>query len=52
MISDESGGMIANDASVRLVNYSVMVLFNSIKLENTSGEIFKYMDHCHPNLLM
>ena len=33
MVSGNDGGIIANDANVRLVNYGVMALFSSIKLE-------------------
>ena len=38
MVSGNGGGLIANDASVRLVNYGVMALFISIKLETIVGK--------------
>ena len=51
VVSNNGGGVFANDANVRLVNYGMMALFSSIKLE-TSGRTIEYIDHCHPNLLM
>ena len=50
--SDDAGGVFANDANVRLVNYGMMALFSSIKLATSGGRTFEYIDHCHPNLLM
>ena len=52
VVSDDAGGVFANDANIRLVNYGMMVLFSSIKLENSGGRTIEYIDHCHPNLLM
>ena len=52
VVSDNAGGLFANDANIRLVNYGMMALFNSIKLETSGGRTIKYIDHCHPNLLM
>ena len=35
-----------------LVNYGMISLFSSIKLETSGGRTIEYMDHCHHNLLM
>ena len=51
-VSDDAGGVFANDANIRLVNYGMMALFSSIKLETSGGRTIEYIDHCHPNLLM
>ena len=51
-VSDNAGGVFANDANVRLVNPGMMALFSSVKLETIGGRIIEYIDHCHPNLLM
>ena len=32
MVSDNSGGVIANDAIIRLVNYGVKEIFSSVRL--------------------
>ena len=47
-VSGNGGGILANDANVRLVNYGVISLFSSIKLETISGKTIKNIDHCHP----
>ena len=52
VVSDDAGGVFANDANIRLVNYGLMVLFSSVKLETSGGRTIEYIDHCHPNLLM
>ena len=39
-------------ADIRLVNYGMMALFSSIKLETSGGRTIEYIDHCHPNLLI
>ena len=52
VVSDDAGGVLANDANIRLVNYGMMALFSSIKLETSGGRTIEYIDHCHPNLLM
>ena len=52
VVSNDAGGVFANDANIRLVNYGMMALFSSIKLETSGGRIIEYIDHCHPNLLM
>ena len=52
VVSDDAGGVFANDANIRLVNYGMMALFSSIRLETSDGRAIEYIDHCHPNLLM
>ena len=52
VVSDNAGGVFANDANIRLVNYCMMALFSSIRLEASGGRTIQYIDHCHPNLLM
>ena len=52
VVSDDAGGDFANDANIRLVNYGMMALFSSIKIETSGGRTIEYIDHCHPNLLM
>ena len=52
VVSDDAGGIFANDANIRLGNYGMMALFSSIKLETSGGRTIEYIDHCHPNLLM
>ena len=52
VVSDDAGGVFANDANVRLVNYGMRALFSSVKLETSGGRTIEYIDHCHPNLLM
>ena len=49
VVSDDAGGVFANNATIRLVNYGMMALFSSVKLETSDG---RTIDHCHPNLLM
>ena len=51
VVSDNAGGLFANNAKIRLVNYGMMALFSSIKLETIDGRTIEYIDHCHPNLL-
>ena len=51
LVSDDAGGVFANDANIRLVNYGMMALFSSIKLETSCGRTIEYIDHCHPNLM-
>ena len=38
IVADHAGGIIAFDANIRLVNYGVLALFGSIRLETTSGK--------------
>ena len=52
VVSDDAGGVFANDSNIRLVNYGIMALFSSIKLGTSGGRTIEYIDHCHPNLLM
>ena len=52
VVSDDAGSVFANDANIRLVNYGMMALFSSIKLETSGGRTIEYIDHCHPNLLV
>ena len=52
VVSDDAGGVFANDANIRLVNYCMMALFSSIKLETSGGRTIENIDHYHPNLLM
>ena len=52
VVSDDAGGVFSNDANIRLVNYGMMAMFSSIKLETSGGRTIEYIDHCHPNLLM
>ena len=52
VVSDDAGGVFANDANIRLVNHGIMALFSSVKLETIGGRTIEYTDHCHPNLLM
>ena len=49
VVSDNAGGVFAN---IRLVNYGMMALFSSVKLETSGGRTIEYIDHCHTNLLM
>ena len=52
VVSDDAGGVFANDTNIRLVNYGMMALFSSVKLETSGGRTIEYIDNCHPNLLM
>ena len=52
VVSDNAGGVFANDANVRLVNYGMMALLGTVKLETSGVRTIEYIDHCHPNLLM
>ena len=52
VVSDDAGGVFANDANIRLLNYGMMALFSSVKLETSGGRTIDYIDHCQPNLLM
>ena len=52
VVSDDAGGVFANDANIRLANYGMMALFSSVKLENSGGRNVEYIDYCHPNLSM
>ena len=37
VVSDDAGGVFANDAKIRLVNFGTMALFSSVKLETSGG---------------
>ena len=52
VVSDDAGGVFASYANIRLVNYGMMALLSSIKLETNGGRTIEYVDHCHPYLLM
>ena len=52
VVSDDAGGVFANDANIRVVDYSMMALFSSVKLETSGGRTIEYIDHCHPSLLI
>ena len=52
VVSDKAGGVFANDANIRKVDYDMMAIFSSAKLETSCGRTFEYIDHCHFNLLM
>ena len=52
VVSNDAGGVSPNDVNIRLVNYGMMALFSSIKLETSGGRTFEYVDHCHPNLFI
>ena len=51
-VLDDAGGVFANNANIRLVNYGMIARFSSVKLETSVGRTIEYIDHCHPNLLM
>ena len=52
VVSDISGGVFATIANIRLVNYGMVALFSSVKLETSGGRTLEYIAHCHPNLIM
>ena len=52
VVSDDAGGVFANDADIRFVKYNMMAFFSSVKLETSGGRTIESIDHCHPNLLM
>ena len=52
VVLDDAGGVLANNANIRLVNYVMMAIFSSVKLETSGGRTIEYIDNCHPNLLM
>ena len=52
VVSDDAGGVFANNANTRLVNYVMMALFGSVKLATSGGRTIEYINHCYPNLLM
>ena len=52
VVSAYAGVVFSNNANIKLVNYGMMALFSSVKLEASGGRTIEYIDHCHPNLLM
>ena len=52
VVSDFAGGVFANDANIRSLNYGIMAMFSSVKLETSGGRTFEYIEHYYPNLLM
>ena len=52
VVLDNAGGVLAKNANIILVNYGMMALFRSVKLETSGGRTIDYIDHCHPNLLI
>ena len=52
VVTDNAGGLFANKANIRFVNYGMMALFSSVTLETSGGRTIEYIDHCHLNLLM
>ena len=51
VVSDNAGGVSANNANIRLVIQGMMALFTSVELETSGGRTIEYIEHCHPNLL-
>ena len=45
VVSNNAGGVFANDVNIRLVIYGMMALFSSIKLETSGGRTIEYIDH-------
>ena len=41
VVSDIAGGVFANNANIRLVNYIMMALFRSFKLETSGSRTFE-----------
>ena len=52
VVLDDAGGVFANNANIRLVNYGLMTLFSSVKLETSGRRTTEYIDPCHHYLLM
>ena len=52
VVSDDAGGLFANNANIRLVNYGLIAFFCSVKLETSGCRTIEYIDRCHPNLVM
>ena len=42
VVSNNAGGVFANDANIRLVYYGMMALFSSSKLEASGGRTIQY----------
>ena len=52
VVSDDAGGVFADDTNIRLVNYGMTAFFSSIKLETSGGKTIEYIDLFYPNLLI
>ena len=52
VVSNDAGGVFAYNGNIGLVNYGMMALFSSVKLETNGGRTIEYIAHCHPNLMM
>ena len=52
IVSNNVGGVLANDAIVRLVNCSMMALFSSVKFETICGITIEFIDDCQLSLSM
>ena len=52
VVSNTAGGVVANNANIRIVKYGMVALFSSVGLEISGSRTIEYMDHCHPNLIM
>ena len=52
VVSDKAGGVFANNANIRLVNFGMMALCGSIKLETSGGRTVDYIDYSLPDPLM
>ena len=52
VVSDDAGGVFANNANIRLVNYGMIALFSSVKFKTSGGRTIEYVDLCHPNVLI
>ena len=45
VVLDDAGGVFADDANIRLVNYGLIELFSSVKLETSGSRNIEYVDH-------
>ena len=52
VVSNNAGSVFGENANIKLVDYGMMALFSSVKLETSGGGTIEYIDHCHPNLLL
>ena len=52
VVSDNAGGVVANNANIRIVDYGMVALFSSVGLQISGSRTIEYMGHCHPNLIM
>ena len=52
VVSDNAGGVFANNANIRLVSYVMIAIFSSVKQKTNGGRTIEYIGFCHPNLLM